>query len=222
MRVTLLQPEIIRGDIGHNLKAIQSLIDKSKGDLLVLPEYAFTGSLVLDLNADIHDWASQSAQAETRLSLPDGKYLVMNALLEVDGSLYNCCKLLPTGELYCKLFPDETELKAGIRPGSEQKVFELLGQRFKIVICYDLTHMSEIPTDALDFILFIYHFTGSNYRRVLGEIREVSAARRLPVLVSSLVSDRNNGFSSYIDGDVVVSLSDQEGLLEIEIDQRKH
>jgi predicted amidohydrolase len=55
MRVSLLQPRIIRSDIEHNLAAIQRLVGGRKGDLLVLPEYALTGSLVLDLEADAHD-----------------------------------------------------------------------------------------------------------------------------------------------------------------------
>jgi hypothetical protein len=37
------------------------------------------------------------------------------------------------------------------------------------------------------------------------------------VLVSSLVSDKNSGFSSFVEGDVVVSLSGREGILEVEI-----
>jgi hypothetical protein len=37
------------------------------------------------------------------------------------------------------------------------------------------------------------------------------------VLASSIVSDMNNGCSSFVDGQVVVSLSNQEGILEIEI-----
>jgi len=57
MRLSLLQPRIIRSNIEHNLKAIQGLVDESKGDLSVRPEYALTGSLVLDLEADFHDWA---------------------------------------------------------------------------------------------------------------------------------------------------------------------
>ncbi len=218
MRLSLLQPKIIRGNFEQNLKAIQSLIDKSIGELLVLPEYALTGSLVLDLNADVHEWARNSAQAETQLSIPGGKYLLINSLIELDGKLYNCCKLLPTEERYSKLFPDEIELKAGIQPGTEQKVFGLLGKRFKVVICYDLPHMDEIPTDNLDFLLFIYHFTENNFTRIIGEIKEVSVTRRLPVLVSSLVSDMNNGFSSFIDQNVAISLSNQEGILEVEIE----
>ncbi len=218
MRASLLQPRIVRGDIEHNLKAVQRLVDKSKGQLLILPEYVLTGSLVLYLDADVRKWARRSAQAEARLSIPGGKYLLINTLVEFDGKLHNCCKLLPTEERYCKLFPDQTELNAGIQPGTEQRVFELLGKRFKVVICYDFPHINKIPTENLDFLLFVYHFTEDNFPRVIGAVKEVSKARRLRVLASSLVSDKNNGSSSFVDGDVVVSLSEQEGILEVEIE----
>lgn len=218
MRVSLLQPHITRGDIEHNLTVIQRLVDERKGDLLILPEYALTGSLVLDLEADVRDWALRSAEAKARISIPENKHLLINTLAEFDGQLYNCCELLPTGEFYCKLFPDQTELDAGILPGTEQKVFELSGKRFKVVICYDLPHMDRIPTNNLDFLLFIYHFTEENLSRVMRGVKEVSKERGLRVLVSSLVSDKNNGFSSFVDGDVVVSLPRQEGILEVEIE----
>ena len=218
MRVSLLQPEITRGDIGRNLTVVQRLIEQAKGDLLVLPEYALTGSLVLDRHPDVRRWARECAQAQAQLGIPLGKHLLINMLSEFNGNLYNCCKLLPADERYYKLFPDQTELDAGIQPGTDQKVFELFGRRFKVVICYDLPHMQSIPTDALDFLLFVYHFTESNFSRVIGEIKEISVARKLRVLASSLVSDRNNGFSSFVDGRVVVSLSNQQGILEVEFE----
>jgi len=218
MRFSVLQPQIIRGDIEHNLKTVQRLVDESRGDLLILPEYVLTGSLVIDSSADVHDWALRSAEAKTRINVPDGKYLLINTLAELAGNLYNCCELLPTEEFYCKLFPDQTELDSGILPGTEQKVFELQGKRFKVAICYDLPHMDKIPTEVLDFLVFVYHFTEENFSRVMQVIKEVSRTRGLRVLASSLVSDKNNGLSSYVDGDVIVSLSTREGILEVEIE----
>lgn len=217
MRLSLLQPRIIRGSIEHNLEVIQRLIEESNGDLLVLPEYALTGSLALDLEADFHDWARRSADAKSCVNLPEGKYLLINSLIETDGKLRNCCELLPIGDLQFKLFPDKDELDAGISPGTEQKVFELFDKRFKVVICSDLRQMDKISTNNLDFLIFIYHFTESNFARVIQEVKSVSKARKLPVLASSLVSDRNHGFSSFVNGDFVVSLSRQEGILEVEI-----
>lgn len=217
MQLSLLQPKIIRGDIEHNLTAIQRLIDGSKGDLLVLPEYVLTGSLVFDLEADVHDWARRSANAKARIKVPKGKYLLINSLVEIEGKLRNCCELLPLGDFQFKLFPDEAELDVGILPGTEQKIFELFDKRFKAVICSDLRQMDKIPTKSLDFVIFIFHFTDSNFSRVMQLVRSVSKARKMPVLASSLVSDKNSGFSSFVNGDIVVSLSRQEGILEVEI-----
>jgi len=218
MRLSLLQPRIIRGNIGHNLKVIQKLIGESRGDVLVLPEYVLTGSLVLDLEADVHDWVLRSADAKARINVPKGKYLLINTLAEIDGKLRNCCELIPVGDFQFKLFPDKHELEAGILPGTEQKIFELFDKRFKVVICSDLRQMDKIPTNCLDFLIFVYHFTDSNFSRVISEIKNVSKARKLPVLASSLVSDENNGFSSFVNGNVVVSLPRQEGVLEVEIE----
>ncbi len=218
MRLSLLQPRIIRGDIEHNLKVIQRLVDESKGDLLVLPEYALTGSLVLDLEADVHDWAQRSADAKTRIKIPDGKYLLINSLVEIGTTLRNCCELLPVVESQIKLFPDKTERNSGILPGTEQKIFELFDKRFKVIICSDIKEMDEIPTNGLDFLIFVYHFTENNFPRVMPLVKSVSKERKLPVLASSLVSDRNHGFSSFVNGNVIVSLSRQEGILEVEIE----
>ena len=218
MRISLVQPQIVRGDIEHNLQVIQRLITLSRGELLVFPEYTLTGSLVLDKGADVHSWAIQCAQAKTRIMLPTGKQLLFNTLVEQDGGLYNCCELLPGEERYYKLYPDETELSAGIQPGIEHKVFEIPGKRFKVLICYDLPHSKSISTDNLDFLLFIYHFTKENLARVMGEIKTLSRERSLAILASSLVSYQNNGFSSYIFRDTVVSLGNQEGILEIDME----
>ena len=185
--------------------------------MLVLPEYVLTGSLALDPQADVREWALRSAKAKDRLEIPAGRHVLINALAECDGKLYNCCELLPGGPSYCKLYPDQLELDAGIAPGTEQRVFELLGKRFKVVICFDLPHIADIPTDDLDFALFIYHFTEANFARVIQEVRRVSRMRKIRVLASSLVSDENNGYSSFIDGDTVVSLPDAEGILEVDL-----
>ena len=70
MKISILQPEIIRGDIVYNTQKIQELIHKSQGDVLVLPEYVLTGSLVLDEYADISNWATKSQKAKRQLQIP--------------------------------------------------------------------------------------------------------------------------------------------------------
>lgn len=217
MRLSLLQPKIRRGDIEHNIKIVQMLIKKSKGDLLVLPEYVLTGSLVLDKGTDIQDWAVKSKKAKMRITVPKGKHLLINTLAEIDGQIYNCCELLPEGELQLKLFPDETELSSGILPGTNQKIFNFMDKRFKVLICSDIRQMDKIPTDGLDFLVFVYHFTKENFERVISQVKAVSRERHIPIVASSLVSDKNNGFSSIVNNEIVASLSDKEGILEIEL-----
>lgn len=117
----------------------------------------------------------------------------------------------------CKLYPDEAEQKAGILPGTQPKVFNLNGKRFSILIRFDLPHIERIPTTGLDFLLFIYHFTSRNLERVLGEAQEVARSRRLPVLVSSLVSDQNNGNSAFIHNGLAILLGGRARIMEVEL-----
>jgi predicted amidohydrolase len=217
VRISLLQPDIVRGDIAHNGRVIQRLVDEAAGNLLVLPEYALTGSLVLEPGADVMEWAMQSAAATAQIVVPEGKHVLLNALRVIDGELVNCCELLPTGERQCKLFPDETEESAGILPGQEQTLFELSGKRFKVIVCTDLRHMEVIPTDDLDFALWIFHFTERNYEQAMADFRRVAGERGLRMLVSSLVSDVNIGQSAYLDGGVMASLGRREGILEVDL-----
>lgn len=218
MKISLLQPCIRRGDIAHNRTQIQTLMEQADGELLVLPEYALTGSLTLEAAPSPHAWAEACAREKALLSIPPGKFLLLNSLVAFEDGLRNCCELLPGKEHYCKLYPDETEQKAGILPGMHPKVFTLSGKRFSALICFDLPHIEHIPTVELDFLLFIYHFTARNLERVLGEAQEVARSRRLPVLVSSLVSDQNDGNSAFIRNGLTILLGEQPGIMEVELD----
>lgn len=217
MKISVLQPKIIRGDIDYNTKAIQSLIDQSRGEILVLPEYALTGSLIFDPNVNINEWILKSKRAKSKLKIIDGKKLLINSIIKKNNMIYNACELLPTDINQYKLFPDKTEIEAGIKPGVNQTIFEFKNKKFKVVICTDLRSIEQIPTVDLDFLLFIFHFSHNNFDEVMKEVKKISVERNLPIIISSLVSDKNIGFSSYINKDTVVSLPDIEGILEIEI-----
>jgi predicted amidohydrolase len=217
MKISLLQPHIQRGEIAYNRVQIQSLIEQAEGELLVLPEYALTGSLTLETTPNPRAWAESCAREKAQFAIPPGKSLLLNSLVLFEDGLRNCCELLPGGESYCKLFPDETEQKAGILPGKQPKVFSLGDKRFSVLICFDLPHIAHIPTDGLDFLLFIYHFTPRNLERVLSEARDVARSRCLPVLVSSLVSDQNNGKSAFIRKNLTLLLGEKAGIMEVEI-----
>lgn len=217
MKISLLQPEIIRGNINHNLNQIQNLVNHSRGELLILPEYALTGSLVLESNANINEWCEKSEIVKKELIIPNGKILVLNSIKKINNKLHNVCELLPTDKYQIKVYPDETEQKNGIKSGKSHEIFDLYNKKFKILICMDFKYAEKIGTDGLDFFIWIYHFTQENYPRMLVLLKDFVKTRKIPILASSLVSDKNWGNSTYIDKNVAISLSNFEGILEIDL-----
>lgn len=217
MKISLLQPKIDRGNIESNINCIQELINKSRGDLMVLSEYALTGSLTLDCAADINKWVKESNLTKKKLEIPSGKILLINSLVKINEDLYNCCEFLPINKKQIKVYPDDTERKKGIKPGKEHETFHMFNKKFKVFICMDLKYWTSIETDDADFILFIYHFTKENYENRIIELKEFIKQRKIPVLASSLVSDKNCGFSTYIDKNIIISISDTKGILEVEL-----
>jgi len=217
MKISLLQPKIERGNIESNINSIQQLIDKSRGELLVLPEYAFTGSLTLESNADINKWTVETDLVKKKLNLPEGKILLVNSIVKIEDTFYNCCEFLPFDMKQIKVYPDDIEKMRGIKAGKEHETFHMFNKRFKVLICMDLKYWSSIKTNGEDFILFIFHFTKENYESRIMELKAFIKDRNIPVLASSLVSDKNNGFSTYMDKDRIISLSDSDGILEVEL-----
>ena len=217
MKISIIQPGIKRGNISYNTKKIQQLINKCQGDLLIFPEYVLTGSLILDENADIYNWADQSKKAKKRLQIPDKKTVLLDMLIEREGQIFNVCELLPGDDCQEKVYPDSVEKGAGIVSGDEFKIFEKYGKRFKIVICTDFRYHDEIHREDTDFLVWITHFNTNTYGRAVSEMRHFVLREGIPVLASSPVSDKNIGNSTYANIHSVVSLSSYEGILEIEL-----
>jgi predicted amidohydrolase len=217
MRISLLQPKIERGNIRNNIAHIQELIDTSKGELLILPEYAFTGSLNSENNVDIDKWIVEGDVAKKNLKIPVGKILLTNSLVKIDEEVYNCSEFLPEDKKQIKVFPDSSEEIHGIKAGKVHETFQMFDKKFKVFICMDFKHWKSVETEDVDFVLFIYHFTNENYEKRIIELKKFVSERKIPVLASSLVSDKNNGFSTYINENTIISIPELEGILEIEI-----
>lgn len=216
MNLSVLQPKIERGNIQKNAAVIQNLIDTATGDLLVLAEYALTGSLVLDENANIQKWAAESEIAIQGLSVPKDKSLLINSLIVKDKRIYNACTLLPGNKIMqIKTIPDKTEINAGICAGNGHSIVELYGKKIIIVICSDFAGINKISTCGADMMLFVYHFTPENYENRLAEVVRISKERNIPIITASLASDKNYGHSCYVCGSTVVALGNHEGIMEI-------
>ena len=216
MRISVLQPEIERGNIKKNAAIIQKLINKANGDLLILAEYALTGSLVLDENADIQKWVTESEMAIQRLSVPENKKLLINSLIIKDKLIYNACTLLPGNEvMQAKAIPDKTELDIGIRAGNGNSIVEINGKKIIIIICSDIVGIDKISTNGADIMFFIYHFTSENYQRHTDNLINISKEKNIPIIAASLTSDKNYGHSCYVCGSSVIALGNHEGIMEI-------
>jgi predicted amidohydrolase len=220
MKISIIQPEIKRGDISNNTKKIQQLINKSQGELLIFPEYVLTGSLVLDESADIYYWADLSKKTKKEFQIPDKKTVLLDILIEREGQIFNTCELLPGNECQEKVYPDAVEKGIGVVSGDKFKIFERYGKRFKIVICADFRYQDEMHREDTDFLVWITHFNANNYGRAVSEMKRFVLREGIPVLASSPVSDKDIGNSTYINIDSVVSLSSYEGILEIESNAR--
>lgn len=217
MQLSLLQPYITPGDIPANVAAIQRLIDEADGDLLVLPEYALTGPITTR-HADPAAWAAQSTEARRQLRVPEGRHLLLNALLAVDGRVLNCCELLaPDGtapQRHCKRRVSAAEAAAGVQEGTGWEAFAVGEWRFATILCNDLRHVEDLPAGELDFLVWAFHFTRENLSEAMNNARSLSQQFRLPLFVCSPVGEHSIGHSAYVNGSLRLSLRDREGILE--------
>lgn len=217
MKISLLQPYIERGNKEKNVQSIQRLIDRAKGDLLVTAEYALTGSLVLEHNPIIENYVISQHQLYQQIKLPPGKKILINHLEKTEERIFNTCSLLPDGKRQIKLYPDVTEKKNAIIPGNECLLFHDWGMKYKILICMDMKYFRDIDLNDADFLVWMYHFTEHNYESKIHDAIQCSKEIRKKIVISSLVSDINNGFSSIVELGHIISISNHEGILEIQI-----
>jgi len=196
------------------------MINLCTGSLIVTAEYILTGSIVLSDERNIEDYIVNQDVLDRRLIIPANKKLLINHLNNENGQITNCASLLPGNIVQEKLFPDETEIQLGIRPGKESILFMEYGKKFRTLICMDMKYAKKIDISELDFLIWMYHFTESNYENKMDEALKFSKENRIDIIISSLITDKNNGHSSYIkNGKINKSILD-EGILEIDTDKK--
>lgn len=215
MRISLLQPSIVPGDCEHNIQSIRRLLSRAGGELLILPEYAVTGPLVLQPGAALDEWVRHGERGAGLLDPGAGRSLLLNIITFDGASFRNTCRLWPRTEEQHKLYPDETEVAHGIVPATVQTVFDISGTRFKVLICSDLRIESTMSFEGLQFIVFVYHFALNSRARVLDEVRALSCRTGLPVLCSSMTSEFHAGGSCLIHGEIMAALGPEQGILEV-------
>lgn len=215
MRLSLLQPEIRPGDVEHNVRAAQQLIDEAEGDLLVLPEYALTGPP--PAGEDIAAWAERGAAACEALTLPVGKALLVNCIRQHRGGFANRCELLGTGQQQVKLHLTAAEREAGMIAGDERRVFSYQGRRFAVFTSSRLEAAQLDAADDLDFVLWLTHFERAALSDALARGRDVSAACGLRIFMNTLLVDEWVSLSAYVDGYLQLAVPRRLSIMEVAI-----
>jgi predicted amidohydrolase len=165
VRVGCLQFQPVRGDIAHNIKAIQALLVGVQADLLVLPELANSGYLYAD-PADLAPYAEDGLgdgpflSAMRALAGQIGGVIVAGFAETASEGLYNSAAAV-TGagvvQIYRKthLFADEKSL---FLPGNTGfRVFEHGDARIGMMICFDWFFPESARTLALAGAQIIAH-----------------------------------------------------------------
>lgn len=143
MKISLLQTDIIRGDVAANLARADRMIAEADGDILLLPEMFATGymaddaSLAEPMDGRIVEWMRTTASGTGRAVA--GSVAVYEESLPRPVNRF--CFAAPDGgvETYDKrhLFSFGGE-DGTYMPGRERKVLSFGGVRFLPQICYDL------------------------------------------------------------------------------------
>ena len=156
MKVGYFQNHPEFGEVQRNLEQVASRLGSVDCDLLVLPEFAFSGyqfvsrEEVLELSEQIPD--GSTTQACLELARRHGMHLVVGLPEQAGGHCYNSAIVVgPLGFLGCyrktHLFYEETLF---FSPGdSGFKVWDIGSARIGVMICFDWYYPESARTLAL-------------------------------------------------------------------------
>jgi len=226
--------EVDNKDADANLKKAAEMLEeasKYSPDVIVLPELWITGyaenlqeSYIYSLSADNLLRAFSSSQS----------CFIFGGSLPVkeNGNLYNECRVYsPEGLLgiYRKvhLIPllKEPEI---FTPGSSLGIFDFLGTRWGVVICYDIRFpelMREMVKFGIEILVVPAEWPSSRIEHWRALLRARAIENQVFVLACNAISSDSflGGNSMVIDpwGEIEASLGRVEGILNCEIDLKK-
>ncbi|MBR0558046.1 carbon-nitrogen hydrolase family protein [Ciceribacter sp. L1K23] len=157
MRVSLLQMQPVSGDVAANLEKIGRAAKAASAmgaTLLIAPELATSGyALGRRFEAVAEGRDGKTVETLSRLASDTGIAICVG-FPESDGEVvYNSSVLVRpdgTSEFYRKGHLYGPAERAAFRPGSEQPVvFDLLGMKTAMIICYDVEFPEYVRTAAL-------------------------------------------------------------------------
>ena len=150
MRIALCQIPTVTGGVKDNMESILGCIDGS-ADMYVFPELYLSGYMCQTPDMVAVD----AALGELRdIASEEGICIIVGAPEYDGGNVYNCAYVITdTVERYRKIhLPDFGVFSERSRfvPGSEPFVFDFMGKRFGLCICYDIFFPELMKTYALD------------------------------------------------------------------------
>lgn len=172
MNIAVAQFEPKNGDKSYNLSVIDKLAGRAKSrgaDVISFHElsvtaYTFTKDLSRDEITDLAEVIpdGKSTQALMRISTEQG-IPVLAGLLEKDGDkIYNTYLAVSGDKVVAKFRKLHPFISDHLSPGDEYVVFDLLGWKCGILICYDNNVIENVRATTLlgAELIFAPHVTG--------------------------------------------------------------
>ncbi len=149
MRIALCQIPTVTDDVGSNLRSVIDCIDGS-ADMYIFPEMYLSGYMCQHPDFDA---VGKALETLVEISSDEGICIVVGGPLQEDGRTYNCAFVLTDSvRTYRKIhLPDFGVFSERSRfsPGSEPLVFDFMGKRFGVTVCYDIFFPELMKHNAL-------------------------------------------------------------------------
>ncbi len=142
MKIGFCQYDVRKSDIEENLRIVESMLEHTDADLMVLPELAFTGYSFKDKESLMALSDEKTVRMITdrlqALSKKTGAHIVAGMAESEKGRLYNAAYLIgPKGLIGKQRKINLTKNETIFDRGTELSVFEVNGVKIGISICFD-------------------------------------------------------------------------------------
>ena len=172
MKISVAQFQPKDGDKAYNLSVIRKLAKKAKsnGAKLIsfhemsITAYTFTKDLsfeeLMDLAEDVP--SGESVQELIVISKELDIAILAGLVEKSKGKIYNCYVCVTGGRVVAKYRKIHPFINKFLSPGNEYCVFQLLGWKCGILICYDNNVIENVRATSLmgAEIIFAPHVTG--------------------------------------------------------------
>ena len=149
MRIALCQIPTVTGDVDANLRSVIDCIDGS-ADMYIFPEMYLTGYMCQTPNMNA---VGDALGSLLDIASNEGICIVVGGPSTENGRMYNCAYVITDSiQKYRKIhLPDFGVFSERSRfsPGSEPFVFDFMGKRFGMTVCYDIFFPELMKHNAL-------------------------------------------------------------------------